>query len=151
MKILLLIFFTLTVSACSTAKFDKNVNCSPRALNFLNNEIHDGPNDIKLGEDNINKSFNATKEIMTNISSDLHKCYQDSLDKGFVEQYNVCVVLKLDEKGKILFLDVDDHNKTINLELQNCFVKKLESTDFSKLKNKTTTVVQPYNLYPSRK
>lgn len=141
MKILFSLCFVLFLSACSTTKFDKNVNCSPRALSYLNN-------DTKSNENAKSQKYEDGLKLMKTMSPDLQKCYQEMLDSGTIEQYNLCTVININEKGKISFIDIDDHSTTLNPSFYKCVVKKFEAFDFSKFQS--ATIVTPFSFY-SRK
>lgn len=145
MKLFLLLGIVFVLSACSTTKFDEKVNCSPRALSYIYNENKN----VKLSEDIKSNNLSYGIELIKNISSDVQNCYQNMLNQGLVEQYVVCAVIGINEIGKISFIDVDDHSKTLNKELRTCMMKSIQSLDFSKIQS--ATLIQPFNLYPQRK
>ena len=145
MKNFNIIIFTLSLTACSTMKFDKNINCSPRALNYLNREA----TDTSLENGSKLQKTEALRAIMKSITGDLQKCYQDYINRGQDEKYAICLVMNIDNYGNRAFLDIDDHSRILDPELHQCLLRNVETTDFSKVKS--ATVIQPLLLHGKRK
>jgi hypothetical protein len=144
MKLFLSLLSVIILSACSTTKFDEKINCSPKALHHLRNDN----NNPKLSEKIKSNNLANGSAVMKFISNGVQNCYQQMLNQGDIEQYNVCAVVSINEQGKISFIDVDDHSKTLNQELWTCMMKTIQEADFSKIQS--ATLVQPFNLYPRK-
>jgi hypothetical protein len=55
------------------------------------------------------------------MSLELQKCYQEQLlDKGIAKSRPACLVIGIDENGKLNFFDIDDHSKNISTEFHQC-------------------------------
>jgi hypothetical protein len=146
-KFSLLIFLILTLSSCSSVKFETNVNCSPRALEYLQSDIK------KKNDSNVTEALNSQNiihslELMKYISSTVLNCYQTLVNEGHSDEYHVCAVVSINDKRKISFIDVDDHNAELNPDLKKCIMKTIETSDTSKIQS--ATLVQPINLYARR-
>ena len=143
MKSLLFLFSLLILTACSTTEFNRNVNCSTRALAYLDSETNKKI-DTNMSESLKEQNYTNSIELMNSLTAEIKKCYQEKMDEGLREEYRTCVVVSIDEKRKISFLDVDDRSKVFNSDLKACIVKIIESSDTSKIQS--TTLVQPFNF-----
>lgn len=137
MRILLLLTL-VSLSSCATKKvFKAEVNCSPRALNKFNNNT-------------ASKTVSKEQAALVNasITSETKKCFQSHLDNSNVDEFVVCNVIETDNKGKIIFLDIEDYANPLPKELHSCLINSIGNGKFESMPS--SIVIIPINLTPRR-
>lgn len=149
MKLLFCMSLFVIFSSCSTNQiqddFNIATNCSPRAQEQL--EKYQTP---KLSnDDEERKSVISMKEITAPIAMKAaNKCFYDS-KKKYESVYNVCPLISTDNKGRIIFIDVEDNANPLPIELKKCLTEIFSQGDYSTLPAKTFG--QPLTLTPMKR
>lgn len=109
--------------SCATAPlppFNKEKNCSPRALQRINQA----------------KTVQLTGSSNTDTFRAVQNCYRSiRMEVGYTESHNICLVLAITKNGGFNFLDVSDQERPMGTEFQKCIVDKLAKIDFSDFKD----------------
>ena len=102
-----------------------------------------------LNEDEEKKSVATIKRITAPIAiKAADKCFYDSKNK-YESSFNVCPVISTDQKGRLIFIDVEDNNNRLPPELKTCLIDEFSKGDYTSLPSKTFG--QPLTLKPEKR
>lgn len=129
-------FFLITIcsfllSSCASGPlplFNKEKNCSPRALK----QINQSPTKELTGQSNID------------IFKAVQSCYHSLASEGYSGNHNICLVMSISKNGGLDFLDVADYDRPIGSDLHKCIIEKIVKVDFTDYKNEM--ILQPLRV-----
>lgn len=143
------LFLGTFLSSCSTygPKDDFTIagNCTPRAQAQL--EKYQTP-DLKNKEEQEKRTaeMKAITAPIANKAADV--CFYKSKE-SYTSTYNVCPLISTNEKGTVVFIDVEDNLNKLPTKLHKCLTEAFAKGDYSKLPS--TTFGQPLTLTPKSK
>jgi hypothetical protein len=143
MKSIALAVLMLILTSCSTVPFNEALHCSPRALEYKKHDLTSPKIVNKDSSEKIERNEKTLIEIMSGAKEEITQCYRNIKKLRFLDNYQICVVLGIENK-KLTFLDIDDHAAKLDQELHECIEKYFKNSDFSKIDSPNrVTVSQP--------
>lgn len=136
LSVLVLISFSSCSSILPTAPkvlppFDQKVNCTPKSLIYLDQNIQGGKRSVneKIKSHQRYRSFIKTKLDAAQT------CYLKEVDqhKDIDYSYNVCMVVELNEEGSVSYLDIEDNNNPLPTSVSKCLYDIFEIMDYKKV------------------
>src|SRR5687768_9864055 len=112
MKILTAVSTLLLLAACASdgPKFDKDKVCSTQSLKYLKNPR------------NRTKSFRPNPALVQEVAKthrDMQLCYEDFKLRSGLEEFNTCLVVGIDERGKREFMNFDSREVELDQQFIN--------------------------------
>jgi hypothetical protein len=146
-----LILALLILSSCAypEKKFDKEVNCSADARDYLYAESAKLNN--KMTKETKEEVHARLQEIFNADIPNIKSCYDKFvLHKGYRDSYNVCTIIKFNEKGKVNYLFLDDATQGMDEKFRDCLKKEISAIDFSVTGAMDMVHLQPLNFHSIR-
>ncbi len=141
--IMALFFIT---SCATTEEYNQQKNCSVRALDYL---AHPPKREHVTSNPITPAGAAQLKSLLESANQKIQTCYQQFLNLGHTQDYNVCTVIDVDHQGKIDFLDIDDRANQLDDDLKNCMTREMDSLNFNAFKS--LTITQPYRLHSTKR
>ena len=142
--------FFLLISCSSTEEtFSYKNHCSGEAFKRIKH-VNDLQKKVRLGEANkleseiVKRTHLFSRDSETTLKPLMFECLAEAERMGNRKIYNICTVVEVDLKGKLVFLDIDDKQETIEPKLKKCLTDQLQSFDYGRYPG--VTAVQAINM-----
>lgn len=130
--------------SCSTTsyqplqKFNKQKDCSDQSLHYFKSTSHK----TKIAIDK-----NILKEILSEFSHPIKRCYQKEIDAKRAKSTNLCLVVGYDKSGKQEFFQISEKKKLVQDEFGKCLNRLRDSKILEGNNLKDVHILQPYRLH----
>lgn len=140
MKKVLSVLALITMSACSTmtpapkqlSTFDQKINCTPKSLIYLDQTIQ---KDKRSVTEKI-KAFQRYRSFVKTKLGLAQSCYvkEAAKYKDIDYNYNVCMVVELNEESNISFLEIEDNANPLPASVSKCLYDIFEIMDYKNVR-----------------
>ena len=118
--------------------FHPEKDCNPEDLQYLNSTK---PHKTRSKVLNV-----KVEKLMKLISKDIRKCYQDEIDRGNPNSYNLCFISGYNKQGKIEYFSFSSQRNHLSRETKECLLSLKIDKKFSEANLKDVKIIQPYQL-----
>ena len=138
MKIFAIVFCSLILVSCASRdpKFEKEKVCSSQSLNYLKKQTKTKK---YLFSEALNQELMQTQPTM-------QQCYESFRARSGQEEFNTCLVVGVDRKGKTEFFNFSSNDIQMDKEFIECAHKVTKSLQYGK-HGKNYVIVQAYQFY----
>lgn len=111
--------------------FDQKLNCTPKSLIYLDQKI-------QSSKRSVTEKIKAHQRFRSVIKTKLdaaQACYLKEADqhKDIDYNYNVCMVVELNEEGSVSYLDIEDNNNPLPSSVSKCLYDIFEIMEYRKV------------------
>lgn len=133
-----IILITLLVS-CTTTKpaFKKELACTNQAIKYLKN-----PRNVYKKR----MHSEALMQALAKTSNQMQSCYESFKERSNAEEFNTCLVVGVDEKGRMDFHNFGSREVTLDQEFLNCAAKVTKKINYGAY-GKNYILLQSYQFY----
>lgn len=140
MKKFLSVLALITMSACSTVTtkpkqpttFDQKINCTPKSLIYLDQSLQ---KDKRSVTERI-KGFQRYRNFIKPKLDAAQSCYtkEAAKFKDIDYNFNVCMVVELNEESNISFLEIEDNANLLPASVSKCLYDIFEVMDYKNVR-----------------
>lgn len=140
MKTLSAVCVLLSLVSCSTistkpksqAAFDPKVNCTPKSLIYLDQTIQKNQRSVP---EQIKAHQRYRNFVKTKLGA-AQSCYVKDVQKSkdIDSNYNVCMVVELNEESNVSFLEIEDNSNPLPASVSKCLYDIFEVLDYKKVR-----------------
>lgn len=139
MNVFLTLIFLISFVSCATqkSKFVKEQVCSNQALKYIRNPR------------NQNRSFTPNPQLiqeMARTSRDMQLCYEDFKYRTGHEEFKTCLVVGVDEYGKLDFYNFSSQEVRLDQDFLNCAEAVTKAVPFQNY-GPNYVLIQSYKFY----
>ncbi len=137
MKSLFLLFLIISIVSCASPQpvFNQNKACSKESLRYLKNQ-----------KDRKQVHTQALADELGKTQRDIQLCYEDFKVRTGKKEFNTCLVVGVDSRGKTDFYHFSSADPSIDREFISCAHSVTKNVNFGRF-GKNYTLVQSYQFY----